>query len=289
MPFESPNELVDFHSLYYQYLSAWYESDDPIIVNGNPPPPEPDSSLHFLQWIDQTIDIGDPFTVQNEMAAFLAELMNSYVDLDPSNTPTVTVQVDSESNRAAAEAAAADMKKAMEQIDRQVDTLDDSATVPWPDGTTKTGAQVKALWAAMDFVVTDRAYGPGRGGAVVGTTSYMNFQNWNDWDALPDGGNFILLHELVHTDPAVIAYIQSQFDAYIATALSAAAAALGKSVASLTASERSTAISSATAGFDHGDIEFRNGEARTNRAAYLVADLLDIDISTALSPTHGVI
>lgn len=153
------------------------------------------------------------------------------------------------------------------------------------DGTTKTGAEVKALWAAMDFRVSDREFGPGRAGVVIGTTSTINFAAWNIYSS-QGAGTFIVLHELAHTDPSTRAYITNAWNAFYNDRLTIYASGIGISVVELTAAQRQVAYDLALLEYV-GHSSFTSGEQRANQAARALGTLLNINFPTGYVPTHG--
>lgn len=285
MPSYSSHQLTSFRSIYDSRLEGGFNDDD-IIVTGNPPEQdEQHSSLYHFVLLQQLelIEAGGQPTV--DLRDLILQILALYIDLDPSNTPTVTTEVTNEENRADVEAARDDMQSKINIIDRMVDQLADDATVPWPDGTTKTGAEVKALWAAMDFRVSDRDFGPGRVGEVVGTLSTINFAAWNGYSS-QGAGTFIVLHELVHTDPSTRAYIAAAWVTFYNSELASYAATLGKSVSALTAEERQAAYNIAVGRYTSNS-SFEAGEHRANQAARALSTMLNIPLPDGFVPTHG--
>jgi hypothetical protein len=69
------------------------------------------------------------------------------------------------------------------------------------DGKTLDAADLARLWNKVKFVVTNKAFGPGYGGSFdyASGTSYIRADTVNGWDIFPSGGEFITLHELIHS------------------------------------------------------------------------------------------
>lgn len=64
-----------------------------------------------------------------------------------------------------------------------------------------TSDDVRDLWAKVKFVVTNKTYGRGYGGSFdyATGTSYIRAETVTGWDVFPSGGEFITLHELIHS------------------------------------------------------------------------------------------
>lgn len=84
------------------------------------------------------------------------------------------------------------------------------------DGKTLSAADVAGLWNKVKFVVTNKTFGPGYGGSFDFTsgTSYIRADTVNGWDAFPSGGEFITLHELIHSSAQGEAVRQAMWTKY---------------------------------------------------------------------------
>lgn len=132
MPNHSSSQIASYRSLYEGLLEGGFYEED-IIVTGNPlEPEEAHPSLYYFALISQLeiMEAGGQPTV--DIRGLVQQILAMYIDLDPSNTPTVTTEVTNEANRADVEAARDDMQSKINTIDRMVDTLADDAVVPWP-------------------------------------------------------------------------------------------------------------------------------------------------------------
>jgi hypothetical protein len=84
------------------------------------------------------------------------------------------------------------------------------------DGKTLSAADVAKLWDKVKFVVTTATYGPGYGGSFdyASGTSYIRDKTVNGWDDFPSGGEFITLHELIHSSAQGEAVRQAMWTKY---------------------------------------------------------------------------
>jgi hypothetical protein len=116
-------------------------------------------------------------------------------------------------------AAAATLAAAITSVDDAIDNLPDNAVIRMPDGSTMTGAEIKALWNSMSFHVTTGVnYGAGRGGANHGASVAISSETVNGYFAHGANGlNFLLLHEIAHNT----AFARSSYNAFWASHLAA--------------------------------------------------------------------
>lgn len=179
------------------YNPATWGPDGAIVVTGQPPPPPPPPMIGNF----------DPFggsfgqNSGNMPANTIPVSTDPIPDTNPDG-PDVGIDVTNETNRQHVLEWAEKLKAGIELLDAKFAALSDSATFMMKDGTTVTGAEVKSWWQHLDFRVTDRAFLPGMGGAVVDGVSNINWvtiATYSIWDA--NGLSFIILHEFVHTTP----------------------------------------------------------------------------------------
>jgi hypothetical protein len=75
---------------------------------------------------------------------------------------------------------------------------------------------LKKLWSKIVFIVTDRVYPPGYGGAFdyKSATSHIRYDTVNGWNAHPGGLPLIALHELLHSTKQGAAVWKKQWKDY---------------------------------------------------------------------------
>jgi len=178
------------------YNPATYGPDGAIVVNGHSTPPPPPTIGNFDPF-------GGSFGQNGGIApADTVPLSNDPIPDNNPDGPDVGIEVTDEANRQHVLEAAEKLKAGIEVLDPKFTALSDTQTFMMKDGTVVTGAELKAWWQSFDFRVTDRPFGPERGGAVANGVSNMHWSTvntWGYWDA--NGLTFIILHELVHGSP----------------------------------------------------------------------------------------
>lgn len=121
----------------------------------------------------------------------------------------VTVTVNIENPTDEQKKAVNDYLKAIDRLDKAIRSIPDNKKVTLYDGSTVTGAELKALWLKMDFVINpDTVFydGQNRGAAMYNGGDpivYMNITNLVDYNAHGESGmNFLVGHELGHLTAA---------------------------------------------------------------------------------------
>jgi len=162
----------------------------------------------------------DPFSTQQ-----IDLLFQIGPPVETPNTPTVRVDPSIPKDSPDYPRALADAMSIQEQIpaaDTAINAVADNETVFMARENTMTGAQLKALWYEINYVVTTQTFGAGRGGEVVTdaaghSTSYVNVMTIEGYQSSGGeyGTNYYLLHELAHTTTPVSSYNQSQFGIYL--------------------------------------------------------------------------
>ncbi len=109
------------------------------------------------------------------------------------------------------------------RLNALVEYVQNNQVLSFPRSNTMIGAEFKALWYKISYVITSVNYGPGRGGEVLinsatgQATSYVSISTLEGYQN--QGGefglNYYLLHELSHTTPEALGYNQSQYNLYI--------------------------------------------------------------------------
>ena len=87
------------------------------------------------------------------------------------------------------------------ELTAMIAALPPKTRIEMADGKVLTGADVAKLWKKVHFVITNKTFGPGYGGSFdyASGTSYIRAETVNGWDIFPSGGEFITLHELIHS------------------------------------------------------------------------------------------
>ena len=87
------------------------------------------------------------------------------------------------------------------ELTQMLAKLPSAGKIELADGKALTGAEIAKLWNKVHFVITNKAFGPGYGGSFdyASGTSYIRADTVNGWDIFPSGGEFITLHELIHS------------------------------------------------------------------------------------------
>ena len=97
------------------------------------------------------------------------------------------------------------LAKLVATIDRAISTLSDTDVITLPDGRKVTGAEIKKIWASIDFEITDRSFGPGRAGATLDDgTLQVNAGFFTQYytDNGQDGLEWDVFHEFAHLTTA---------------------------------------------------------------------------------------
>ena len=78
--------------------------------------------------------------------------------------------------------------------------------------------QLQQLWSRIAFVVTDKVYPAGYGGAfdLASMTSHIRYDTVNGWNAHPGGLGLIVLHELLHATAQGAEVWKNQWANYLA-------------------------------------------------------------------------
>jgi len=88
-----------------------------------------------------------------------------------------------------------------EELLEKITAIPSDTPIVMADGKTLSGDDVRRLWDKVKFVVTTKSFGPGYGGSFdyASGTSYIRADTVTGWDLFPSGGEFITLHELIHS------------------------------------------------------------------------------------------
>lgn len=136
------------------------------------------------------------------------------------NPPDVDCEVHNPANKDAVHAEANKLMQGIIDLTSVIDTLPDFTNIIMADGSKMTALELKELWATIDFKVTDASPQPGRAGAYDDVTRTATFFLKDDsgdltisgWEAWPNGLNFIMLHEVIHSSTRGQTVDQTQWD-----------------------------------------------------------------------------
>lgn len=113
-------------------------------------------------------------------------------------------------------AVIAKFKDAVVATNAAIKRLPDHAAVTLTDGRIVTGAELKAIWATMDFRIdpsgTQYANGTSRGEAVYengDARANLNIDLITQYSALTNGLNYLIIHEFSHMSRAATDYYAS--------------------------------------------------------------------------------
>lgn len=124
-------------------------------------------------------------------------------DFDPPKVAAEVVEPATAEERAKVQEAAEKMTAEVARLTPKINALPDDKQVRMADGAIITGAELKALWNTIDFVITNRTFGQGRAGAFDPNKNIATFSATDalGYDRHPNGLSFALLHEVVHHSP----------------------------------------------------------------------------------------
>jgi hypothetical protein len=112
----------------------------------------------------------------------------------------------------------AELRDSIAKTTEKINALSDTAKVIMPDNKVITGAELKALWARVDFVITGDNYGENRAGKVDvvngNATFHVNASHLHNYAGWDGGTDFYVLHELAHATDAGVKHSGAQWDAY---------------------------------------------------------------------------
>jgi hypothetical protein len=181
-------------------------------LSGGPAPePAPDDGPPIV--VEGKLEEFDISAYVDSAGKFPGEIMvtgPSVFILRKMTVPKVTTQVDDPKNKKAVEEVAKKLEQKLVEMGEKISNLDDKAILVLKDGTTMTGAEVKAAWADAKFVVTDRDLGSGTfrdnktdnkafaradGRSKTITVNYAEF---NRASKIPGAVTYMIAHELGH-------------------------------------------------------------------------------------------